>query len=142
MAEPLYYTAYMDETGHAAADDQHFCGMAGFLSTADKWQTLEGRWKQTLTRFGVDYMHMKSLVPQPESLRTGKAMNQNGVNSTVNYFHTLERSGQSRLARSTTLMRFGNYPTKIAKSSMIRISKASRIVLGYLLFCWTKSHPK
>jgi len=59
MAECFEYTAYMDETGHAAASDQHFCGMAGFLATTDRWQLLETKWKETLKRFNVDYMHMK-----------------------------------------------------------------------------------
>jgi hypothetical protein len=62
MAE-LYYTAYMDETGHAADDNQRFCGMAGFFQKADDWEILEGLWKDTLKRFGVEYMHMKEFGP-------------------------------------------------------------------------------
>src|SRR2546423_3687736 len=72
MAECLEYTAYMDETGHAGASDQHFCGMAGFLSTADKWQILEGKWKDTLRRFNVDYMHMKEYAPSAGIFKSWK----------------------------------------------------------------------
>ena len=63
MVEPLAYTAYMDETGHAADDNQHFCGMAGFLSTDDNWEILESRWKQTLKLFNVDYMAHEGVWP-------------------------------------------------------------------------------
>jgi len=59
MADYKEYIAYMDETGHAGDDNQHFCGMAGFLATSDSWTVLDRKWKQTLNRFRVDYMHMK-----------------------------------------------------------------------------------
>lgn len=59
MAEPVYYTAYMDETGHAAADDQLFCGMAGFIAPADKWESFESKWKKVLKDFKIDYFHMR-----------------------------------------------------------------------------------
>jgi hypothetical protein len=61
--ESLSYTAYMDETGHAADNSQQFCGMAGFLSTDENWKILKERWRTVLTRFGVDYMHMKEYGP-------------------------------------------------------------------------------
>jgi Protein of unknown function (DUF3800) len=68
----VYQIAYMDETGHAADDNQHFCGMAGFLATADRWEILEGRWKQTLKRFDVDYMHMKEYGPSTGIFKSWK----------------------------------------------------------------------
>lgn len=62
MAEPVYYTAYMDETGHAADDAQRFCGMAGFLAPADRWEVFEGKWKQVLVDFKIPYFHMKEFA--------------------------------------------------------------------------------
>src|SRR6266581_4226110 len=53
----------MDETGHAADDAQRFCGMAGFLATADRWQIFEDRWNEVLKDYGARYMHMREFVP-------------------------------------------------------------------------------
>ena len=62
MAEPVYYTAYMDETGHAAADDQLFCGMAGFIAPAEDWEIFEGKWKRVLRDFKIPYFHMREFA--------------------------------------------------------------------------------
>jgi hypothetical protein len=71
MAE-IHYTAYMDETGHAADNAQRFCGMAGFVSTADKWDILKEHWQGTLKRFNVPYMHMKEFGPSAGIFKSWK----------------------------------------------------------------------
>jgi hypothetical protein len=55
----LYHVAYMDETGHAADDSQKFCGMAGFLAPAYKWEKFESNWNTVLKEFHIPYFHMK-----------------------------------------------------------------------------------
>jgi hypothetical protein len=62
MAEPLYYTAYMDETGHAADASQRFCGMAGFLAPSEKWEEFESKWKKVLREFHIPYFHMREFA--------------------------------------------------------------------------------
>jgi uncharacterized protein DUF3800 len=55
----LYHVAYMDETGHAADGSQKFCGMAGFLAPAYKWERFESNWNAVLNEFHIPYFHMK-----------------------------------------------------------------------------------
>jgi hypothetical protein len=60
----LMLTAYMDETGHSAAKDQNFNGMAGLIASADDWITFEEKWKATLERkeYRLSYFHMREYI--------------------------------------------------------------------------------
>ena len=49
---------YYDETGHSADPNARLCGVAGAISTADKWEECELAWRATLERFEVRQFHM------------------------------------------------------------------------------------
>lgn len=46
--------AYFDDS----ADDDLVC-MAGYVSTAEKWEEFELRWKEVLVKYGISFFHMK-----------------------------------------------------------------------------------
>ena len=75
MQTDTYQIAYMDETGHAADDVQRFCGMAGFITTVDRWQLFEDQWNSVLTKYGVGYMHMRGVRARPQGISRQEGSN-------------------------------------------------------------------
>lgn len=65
-------TTYLDETGHSRDERQKFVGIAGLMAKADDWERFERRWKRTLTKFQLPYIHMKERATLFEGWRKSK----------------------------------------------------------------------
>jgi hypothetical protein len=63
MAILTELTAYCDETGDTKDPSQKWVGMAGFVASSARWQSLEHKWKFILKEFRVPYFHMKEFAP-------------------------------------------------------------------------------
>ncbi len=58
----LMLTAYLDETGHSKDNLQKFVGMGGLIATAKNWEIFEKKWKKSLRKYDVSFLHMKDFA--------------------------------------------------------------------------------
>jgi uncharacterized protein DUF3800 len=58
----LMLSAYMDETGHSADEQQRFNGMAGLMAPTKRLLRMQRKWDATMGRFHLPYFHMKDFA--------------------------------------------------------------------------------
>jgi hypothetical protein len=64
------FIAYLDDSG--SPDDGICLGVAGFVSTWDKWISFEEDWRGILNEYGVEYFHMREYAHSIEQFKSWK----------------------------------------------------------------------
>lgn len=63
----MAFTAYIDESG--THEGSPAVVLAGYVSTADRWEAFDHQWKAALSKYGIEFFHMADFAQGQEQFR-------------------------------------------------------------------------
>jgi hypothetical protein len=63
----MCFTAYFDESG--THEGSAVVTLAGYLSTAERWEVFDAQWKPSLEKYGIEFFHMADFAQRQGQFR-------------------------------------------------------------------------